>query len=156
MPIRDATVADVPRISALLQQRREIYQSYSPIFWNIADGAAEKQMPFLQSLVENADIFTIVHENGEHVNGVLFASTMNAPPVYDPGGKVCMIDDYMVEAPELWPDVGHRLLEHCRDWAQGQGCVLQIIVCGQKDVPKATMLKGVGAEVASEWYVKAI
>lgn len=114
MPIRDAIVADVPRISALLQQRREAYQRYSPIFWNIADRAAEKQTPFIQRLIENDDILTIVYESDKHVNGVLIASTTTAPPVYDPGGKVCMIDDYVVEAPELWQDVGTRLLEHCR------------------------------------------
>lgn len=156
MSIRQATAADVPRILALLQQRRETYQRYSPIFWNIAERAVEKHDAFIRRLVHDEDVLTIVHEDHGRVDGVLLATTMDAPPVYDPGGKVCMIDDYVVESPELWRQVGTRLLEHCRDWARAQGCVLQIIVCAQKDVPKAAMLKGMGAEVASEWYVRDI
>ncbi len=156
MPIRQATAADVPRILVLLQSRREAYQHYAPVFWKVAARALETQDPFIRGLVHNADVLTIVHETDDHVNGVLMATTMNAPPVYDPGGKVCMIDDYVVERPELWQEVGSQLLEHCRDWARTQGCVLQIIVCAQKDVPKSAMLKETGAEVASEWYVRAI
>ena len=156
MSVREATAADLPRILALLQQRREAYQHYSSTFWNIAERASEKQEPFIRKLVDSADTLTIVHESAQHVDGVLLATTMNAPPVYNPGGKVCMIDDYVVESPELWREVGTRLLEHCREWASVKGCVLQIIVCAQKDVPKSAMLKGMGAEVASEWYVREI
>ena len=156
MPIRDALEADVPSIVALLQQRREVYQHYSPIFWKISEQAVESQTPFIRRLVQNVDVLTIVQEHNDHVNGVLIATTMNAPPVYDPGGKVCMIDDYVVEDPALWQEVGTHLLAHCRDWAKNQGCVLQIIVCGQKDVAKSTMLQDAGAEVASEWYMRAI
>lgn len=156
MPIRQATAADIPRILALLQQRREAYQHYAPTFWRIADRAVEKHESFIRRLVHDDDVLSIVHEAHDRVDGVLIATTMNAPPVYDPGGKVCMIDDYVVESPELWREVGMRLLEHCREWAMTQGCVLQIIVCAQKDVPKSAMLKGMGAEVASEWYVRAI
>ncbi len=156
MPVRQATGADVPRILALLQQGREVYQTYAPTFWRIADRAMEKHEPFIRGLVDDANALIIVHEDHKHVDGVLIATTMHASPVYDPGGKVCMIDDYRVESPELWREVGTRLLGHCGDWARAQGCVLQIIVCGQKDAPKAAMLKGMGAEVTSEWYVREI
>lgn len=67
-----------------------------------------------------------------------------------------MIDDYVVDSPELWAEAGGLLLEACRNWAKARGCVLQLIVCGQKDIPKATMLTNQGAEVASEWYVQDI
>ncbi|PON12587.1 hypothetical protein C2W62_38840 [Candidatus Entotheonella serta] len=156
MPIRPVTAADVPRILELLQQRRETYQHYAPVFWRIAERAVEKHDPFIRGLVDNADVLTIVHESNKRVDGVLIATLIDAPPVYDPGGKVCMIDDYVVESPELWREVGIRLLGHCHDWARAQGGVLQIIVCAQKDMPKAAMLKGMGAEVASEWYVREL
>ena len=93
MPIRHATADDVPRILALLQQRREAYQHFAPTFWNIADRAVEKHDPFIRRLVADGDVLTIVHEDYGRVDGVLIATTMDAPPVYDPGGKVCMIDD---------------------------------------------------------------
>ena len=32
------------------------------------------------------------------------------PPVDDPGGLTCLVDDFMVESPDLWPTVGAALL----------------------------------------------
>ena len=154
MPIHEATEADIPAILSLLHVRRQEYQHYAPTFWKIAQRAVEKQEPFIRLLVGNTNVLSIVHENDDHVDGVLIATMIEAPPVYDPGGKVCMVDDYMVERPELWKTVGDRLLEHCRQWAKTQGCVLELIVCAQKDVSKSVMLRDTGAEVASEWYVR--
>ncbi len=134
MPIRHATEADVPRIVALLQQRREAYQHYSPVFWKIADRAAERPESFIRRLVNDATVLTIVHESQDIVNGVLIANTMDAPPVYDPGGKVCMIDDYVVEHPELWQEVGTRLLESIAVTGRG----LRDVSCRLLSAPKKT------------------
>ena len=113
-------------------------------------------MPFFHKLVENDDIITIVSEEDGVVNGFLIGSIMDAPPVYDPGGKVCMIDDYMVGEPTLWESAGFSLLERCGELAKDRGCVLQIIVCGQRDLAKSRMLKNAHAEVTSEWYVRPV
>jgi len=89
-------------------------------------------------------------------DGFLIGSIVDAPPVYDPGGGVCMIDDYMVDEPVLWESAGLSLLERCCEIARDRGCVLQIIVCGQRDLAKSKMLKHAHAEVTSEWYVKPV
>ena len=156
MTIRHASAADVPQIVALLHRKRQQYQHYSPIFWRMADRPADAQEPYIRRLVENADVTALVNDDNGHITGALIATYIDAPPVYDPGGKVCMIDDYAVEPPGQWADVGVQLLETCREHAKAKGCALQLIVCGQKDVPKSTMLKSTGAEVASEWYVRAV
>ena len=36
-------------------------------------------------------------ESGAIVRGFVIARIMNAPPVYDPGGKTALVDDFCVE-----------------------------------------------------------
>ena len=90
------------------------------------------------------------------VVGFVMALIHHAPPVYDPGGPVCSIDDYTVATPELWPTVGAALLDAATVHAQERGAVLVIVVCGHRDEPKRTLLHEYGATLASEWYVKPL
>lgn len=156
MAIRNATTEDVARIAELSRTKRAEYEKYSPIFWKTADSLDEARAEYLRTLVENDDAITLVSEDKGMVNGFLIGSLVDAPAVYDPGGKVCLIDDYVVDGPSLWSSVGLSLLEGCRAIAKVKGCVLQVIVCGQKDRAKSHMLKEANAEVASELYVRPI
>lgn len=156
MGIRPARPDDVPRMIVLSRMKREPYQVYSPVFWHIAPGADEAQTGWFHKLVQDEGVIALVHHQGGPVDGFLIGLCRDAPPVYDPGGKVCTIDDFAVESPELWAIVGRELLEECGRVARQRGCVLQVIVCGEKDLPKAHMLGDAGAEVASEWYVRPI
>lgn len=156
MGIRPATTDDVPRLVELSHQKREQYQAYSPVFWRMADSADRAQAGWFHKMVQEESVVALVHEQDGPVDGFVIGTCRDAPPVYDPGGKVCSVDDFCVERPELWQTVGQALLDECARVAQRRGCVLQVIVCGQKDLDKAHMLGDAGAEVASEWYVRPI
>ena len=156
MAVRNATTEDVARMAELSRIKREEYEKYSPILWKMADRPNKAHALYLRKLVENEDAITLVSEDKGMVNGFLIGSLVDAPAVYNPGGKVCMIDDYVVGGPNLWSSVGISLLERCRTIAKAKGCVLQVIVCGQKDRAKLHMLKEANAEAASEWYVRPI
>ena len=156
MSIRPAITDDIPRMVELSRQKREQYQTYSPVFWRMADGGDEAQAGWFHKLVADKDVIALVHEQGGAVDGFVIGLCRDAPPVYDPGGKVCSVDDFCVERPDLWATVGQALLDECGRVARRRGCVLQVIVCGQKDLDKAHMLGDAGAEVASEWYVRPI
>jgi len=156
MAIRNATTEDVARMAELSRTKRAEYETYSPIFWKMADSPDQAHALYLRKLVDNDDAVTLVSEDKGMVNGFLIGSLVDAPTVYDPGGKICMIDDYVVDGQDLWSSVGLSLLERCRAIANAKGCVLQVIVCGQKDRAKSNMLKEANAEVASEWYVRPI
>lgn len=156
MSIRAATADDVSRMVELSDRTRTEYAQYSPVFWRKAEGASEKQYPFLQAQLERESNIVLVSEAAGGIDGFLIAGVVNAPPVYDPGGPVCMVDDFAVSSPELWQTVGQALLAEAAAQAKARGAVLSVVVCGHRDEPKRAMLRASGASIASEWYTNPI
>jgi hypothetical protein len=79
-----------------------------------------------------------------------------APPVYNPGGPVCIVDDFAVARPEEWRIVGDALLTALAREVQARGAVLLVVVCAQHDQAKRALLQEAGCSVASEWHVKPL
>lgn len=156
MSIRAATAEDISRMVELSDLKRTKYAQYSPVFWRKAQGASEKQHPFFQAQLERENNIVLVSEASGDIDGFLIASVVGAPPVYDPGGPVCMVDDFAVSSPEKWQTVGQSLLAEATAQAKERGAVLSVIVCGHLDGPKRAMLRAGGASIASEWYTNPI
>lgn len=140
-------------IVALIDAKRAQYAGYQPVFHKAAAGAAAMQRPFLAGLIANPDFSCLTAEDGEKVVGFLQGRAVKAPPVYDPGGLVLMVDDFVVADPTLWPTVGRALLDEARRVGAARGAVLVNVVCGPLDAPKRAMLAAAGLSVASEWHV---
>lgn len=153
MPIRDATHDDVPQMVSLSDLKRTQYEKYSPIFWRKSLQAEAAQTPYFHELVDDAEMIVLVHERESVVDGFIMGRIMKAPAVYDPGGVVCMVDDYMVADPGGWASVGEQLRQALADHAQRRGAVLCVFVCGHLDEPKRKMLCQAGGHISSEWYV---
>jgi hypothetical protein len=152
--IRAALVEDAPAIVDLSERKRREYQAYQPQFWRKATDSREKQLPFIERLIESDRVIALVHEGQGRIDGFVIASLMEAPPVYDPGGQTCMIDDFAVGDPGDWPRMGHALLAAARQAAEERGAVQTVVVCGHRDDPKRRMLAADGFSLASEWYVR--
>jgi GNAT superfamily N-acetyltransferase len=152
--IRSARVEDAPAIVDLSERKRREYQDYQPRFWRKAADSREKQLPFIERLIESDLVIALVHEEQGRIDGFVIASLVEAPPVYDPGGPTCMIDDFAVGDPKDWPDVGQALLAAARRAAQERGAAQTVVVCGHRDDPKRRMLAADGFSLASEWYVR--
>jgi len=97
--IRTAVQADVSAMTALASIRRDQYARYQPLFWRPAAVAPDKHRTYLGSLVASAEIITLVSEEAGQLTGFLIATLGPAPPVYDPGGLTCQIDDFGVTRP---------------------------------------------------------
>lgn len=157
MIIHPATEDDLPAILRLAAAKRKEYATYSPVFWHVADDAVEQQAPFFRhQRLQNPRALTLVAEDAGGIVGFVMATIGAAPPVYDPGGPVCSVDDFTVASPDLWSTVGEELVHAAKQWAQEQGAVLIVIVAGQQDASKRTMLAATGATVASEWWVQPL
>ena len=156
MVIRVATVDDVNRMVELSDIKRTQYAEYSPVFWCKAEGASEKQAVFFKTQLDKENNIVLVCEETGRVDGFVIASLIIAPTVYDPGGLVCVVDDFMVSAPERWSTAGVALLVEARNRAKARGAVLCVVVCGHLDEPKRNMLRTHRFSVASEWYVNPI
>lgn len=153
---RPATAADVPAILDLAESKREEYQRYQPTFWRKAGDSREKQAPYVMTLIESDRVIFRVHEADGAVDGFIVASLTAAPPVYDPGGPVCLIDDFAVKDPADWAAIGRALLADVTSEARARGAILAVVIAGHLDEPKRAMLAGEGYAIASEWHVKSL
>jgi len=58
---------------------------------------------------------------GHALDGFAISSIAPAPPVYDPDGLTCVVDDVTVADPEYWSTIGVDLLTAVRRAARRQG-----------------------------------
>lgn len=154
--IRNAQQADCAALIELAAQKRLEYQQYQPRFWRIAAEAREKQLAFFTSMINRDDVLTFVCERADIIEGFTIADFVSAPPVYDPQGLVCRVDDFCIAQGQTWEDCGLPLLKAVMQEARRRGAVLSVVVCGHQDEPKRAMLKTAGFGIASEWYVKEL
>jgi GNAT superfamily N-acetyltransferase len=140
----------------LSEQKRLQYQSYQPTFWRKAADSREKQLPHLERQLSSDRAIALVHEQDGAIDGFLIATLIEAPPVYDPGGLTCVIDDFVVAEARDWQSTGTALLAEANRQAGSRGGVQTVVVCGHQDQPKRRMLAASGFSIASEWYVREI
>ena len=136
--------------------KRTEYAEYSPVFWRKAEGASEQQAMFFKAQLEKENNIALVGKESGKVEGFVMASLTTAPPVYDPGGRVCVVDDFAVSAPEHWDTLGVALLTEVSSQAQARGAVLLVVVCGHLDLSQRAMLGATEFSIASEWHVRPI
>ena len=151
--IRPASPRDVPAMVALAERKRIEQAREQPIFWRKAADSAEKHTTYLQNLLQRDGVFALVHDAAGVLDGFIIGVRLDAPPVCDPGGPTCLIDDFTVADPALWPGVGRALLDAAREEARGRGMVCMQVICGHYDAPKRAMLTAAGFPVVSEWWV---
>jgi GNAT superfamily N-acetyltransferase len=154
--IRRAEASDVPAMLDLAEQRRTQYARYQPRFWNPAPDARLAQSGYFAQLVATPEVLTAVCVQATELIGFLIASLVPAPPVYDPGGLTCQIDDFCLASLDTWQTVGKQLLEHTYAAARQRGATQAVVVCGHLDQPKRNMLFSIGATLASEWFVQEL
>ncbi len=155
--IRAAQADDVPAMVAQSEQYREQLQTYQPVFWRKAEGSAEAQARYFLGLLQRSDVIALVHRAvNDGLAGFLIATLQAAPPVYDPGGLTCTIDDFCVAQAIHWPKAGTALLHAAMRLARERGAVQVVVVCPHRDQAKLTLLAGEGLSVASEWHTRPL
>jgi len=141
---------------ALSEQKRTEYAAYQPRFWRKTENSAAVQTPYFHRLLTQENVLALIALQDAAVVGFVIASLVPAPPVYDPGGLTCLIDDFCVAQPDLWQTAGRDLIQAVTEGAAARGAVQAVVVCGHLDEPKRTLLRDRGMRIASEWYVMSI
>ena len=72
----------------LMDARRQLYETYQPTFWRPSPDANSRQTKYFAMLVSKKDAIVLICEDAGAFCGFIIASLIEAPPVYDPGGKV--------------------------------------------------------------------
>jgi hypothetical protein len=136
----------------LAEAHRRLYAEFHPHFHRPAPAARDAQRPFFEKLVAHDSCIVLVSQSDDGtVDGFLAGQLTEPPPVYDPGGPGCIVDDFALSRADSWPTVGLRLLTELRSLARERGAVQVIVVCAPEDEPKLAMLAGAGLAVVSEW-----
>jgi GNAT superfamily N-acetyltransferase len=151
--IRPARPADLDLIVPLAAGRRAEYEAYQSQFWRVAASAESLHRDHLARLIDDDEWASFV---SEPFTGYCFARLVPAPPVYDPGGPSCFVDDFAVTAPQLWLGDGRLLLDEVAAWGAARGAVQLVVVNGERDVPKAELLAAYGLSIASTWSVGSL
>lgn len=144
---------DVDQLLNIAAARRQDYAKYQPQFWRPAADAVDRQRDFFASLLDDAETFVVVAREGSSIRGFAVARLVAAPPVYDPGGPSCVVDDFAVADPAEWPTAGPALLDAIRDWAADHGATQIIVVTAMLDGLKRKQLEAAQLSPASEWWV---
>jgi hypothetical protein len=153
--IRPAIIEDLHAMAELAEAKRRLYASWQPVFHRPHPEARQRHSDFIKSILREPDWILLVADNAGAVDGWLLARLAEAPPVYAPGGKVCMVDDFVVRDDSLWMTSGKALLRGLKESSWRQGAVLLNIVCGPRDGAKRALLQDFGLDLASEWWVGA-
>jgi len=150
--VRRAVSGDVDAITALATDQRSRYARYQPVYWRPAANAEDVRRPYLAQLVSNDDVLALVSDDDGTVAGLLIATFGDAQTVYDPGGRTCTIDDFVV-APGRWATTGAKLLRAAISDAAARGAIQAVVVTANLDEPKREALRCCGLSIASEWWV---
>ncbi|HEX8766739.1 MAG TPA: hypothetical protein VF714_00120, partial [Jatrophihabitans sp.] len=136
----------------LSEVRRREYATYQPLFWRPSPDALAHQRPYLAGLLREHDVVARVAVTHTAVVGFAIGRLTPAPPVYDPGGPTCLIDDFTVADPDSWLTVGLDLVRAVSDAARERGAVQVVVVTACQDTAKRAALEAGGLGIASEWW----
>lgn len=147
--IRPATADDLDAMVALSGQARQRLEEHEPVFWRRHADADTNQRGWLGFLLEDPSHHLVVSgpEAGP-IDGFGVARAMDAPPVYDPGGRTCLVDDL------VWGDraTADDLLGAIREWATRQGCSQLVVITPAADEERQSVLDRQGLHPTSEWW----
>jgi len=151
MSIRPASHADVPGMLELIQASRQKLAEWQPVFWHPSPQAQDLTATWFAALVDDENTITLVSDD-QGINGFVIGLIQDGPPVYAPGGKTCLIDDFAVADDKIWESVGTRLLKEMRSAAAERGAIQCVVVSPHADAAKQRCMEASGLSPASTWW----
>jgi GNAT superfamily N-acetyltransferase len=152
--IQRATLGDLEGLLRIADARRQTYAEYQSRLWRPAPDAVDRQRSYVTSLLDDEETLVLAAIGDDAgLRGFAIGRLVPAPPVYDPGGASCVVDDFAVADPGEWPTIGPLLLDALRDWAASRGAAQMIVVTAHLDQPKRAVLRSRDLTLASEWWV---
>lgn len=147
--IRPATDDDLDAMVALSSRVRQRLEDHEPVFWRRHADADANQRAWFGFLLQDDNHHLVVSgpEAGP-IDGFGVARAMDAPPVYDPGGRTCLVDDL------VWSDraAADDLLDAIRAWAAERGCSQLVVITPAADRDRRALLAEQRLHPTSEWW----
>lgn len=134
--------SDCSWAAELMRRRREMYSSYSPVFWRPAKGATSLHAGFLQRQIARDEVVGLRTGHGFVIG----------EPRRDEG----FVDDFAVDDADRWDDDGRRALRAAWERLAARGASSLRVVSAKRDLPKNALLESLGLRLVQEWWVKPL
>ncbi len=139
---------------ALSAEVRSELAVFDPHFWHPHVTADETQLAWFSHLLRDPGHVVLVadHGDGNELDGFVIGRIVDAPPVYDPGGRSCMVDDFAWRS----PGAAQELLAAATAWAIEQDAVTLVVVTAAADKGRRDVLQQAGLHTTSEWWTTSL
>lgn len=154
--IRPASAADVATMAQLVAVKRTFLESLEPVMWRPSDAAAQLTPAFFTHQVGQPNAIARVAEAGGAVVGFVIGVLQDAPPVFAPGGKTVLIDDFAISEGSHADAAASDLLDAVMNEARARGAVQVIAVAAARDPRAVRWLEAKKLHVASQWWTRTL
>jgi hypothetical protein len=135
--------ADAGWAAELMHRRRQVYASYSPVFWRPARDATGPHAAYLSTQIGTANWLSLRTEHGFLLGRIDPAKTL--------------VDDFAVSEPGRWSTDGSALvLAAARRLADAGRDHLMLVVTAHADAAKVSMLRELSLSLVEQWWVRAV
>jgi hypothetical protein len=143
VPVRELTAADAAWAAELMEQRRQLYAHYSPVFWRPAPGVTGLHARFLRRQIASPANVALRTDHG------FIIGQRQAGEGF--------VDDFAVDAEGSWETDGADLLDATwqRLAAEG-GFDAMRVVTAHADQEKSRMLGRLSLELVNQWWVREL
>lgn len=135
--------ADAGWAAALMNQRRQVYANYSPVFWRPAKDAAGQHAKYLSTLIASDNCLSLRTDDGFMPGQIRPAETL--------------VDDFAVSEPGSWSADGTALVlaagQRLAD--AGRDCTMRVVTAHADDA-KVAMLRSPSLRLAQQWWVREV
>ncbi|MGH3157368.1 MAG: hypothetical protein ACRDNF_12430 [Streptosporangiaceae bacterium] len=141
--VRDMQPADAGWAAELMNQRRQAYASYSPVFWRPARDATGPHAAYLSTLIGSGNCLSLRTDHGFMLGQIRPAKTS--------------VDDFAVSEPGRWTTDGSALvLAAAQRLADaGRDCTM-LVVTAHADDAKVGMLRNLSLSLVEQWWVHEV
>lgn len=145
--VRRATPDDSPAVAAMAE-RSTPHEHAMHLLWDRRPSLAG-----YRELLANPDLISVVAESQGRVVGYAIGRPGGpAPPVYDPGGTTCLVDEFALDDRDAWPESGAPLLAALEAAAGERGDVQLLVACGRDELQKRELLDRRRYRYPVDWY----
>ncbi len=154
--IRPASAADVQQMTLVMADKRKQLEMFEPVMWRPSEAAAQMTPAFFTHQVGQPNVVARIAESGGRFLGFVIGVIQDAPPVFAPGGKTVLIDDFVVvEGPEA-DDAASALIDAVMSEGRARGAVQIIAVAAARDERAVRWLEAKKLHVASQWWTRTL
>lgn len=140
--VRAMADSDAAWAALVMDQRRQVYARYSPVFWRPARDAVGLHTWFLARQIAAPHTIALRSDRG------FLIAELRGPEMF--------VDDFAVTSEGSWPADGAWLLAAAWQQAAAAGARTARVVTAAADDPKVAMLASAGLALASQWWVKPV